>query len=94
MPPENRTLTLSGTQKLIALILTILTAVTSATTSVAIFKTSTNYQLEDHDRRITKLESRADNNDKSVNEITAKLDTVIAILQRVEREQQKGTPNH
>jgi hypothetical protein len=41
-------------------------------------------QQEDHERRITKLETRADDADTKFAELSGKLDTTIAILNRVE----------
>jgi hypothetical protein len=38
----------------------------------------------DHERRISKLELRTDNLDQKFSEMNAKLDTTIAILNRVE----------
>lgn len=39
------------------------------------------------ERRIMKLETRADNTDKTIGEINSKLDVAVAILQRMETEQ-------
>jgi hypothetical protein len=86
---SDKPITFSGAHKLLALALSIGTAVMSAGTSYVIFRTGTSYQLEDHERRINKLEGRADNNDKTVNEINSKLDVAVAILQRIDREQQR-----
>jgi septal ring factor EnvC (AmiA/AmiB activator) len=40
----------------------------------------------DHERRINKLEARADTTDKQVGEMAGKLDVCVAILERIERQ--------
>lgn len=40
----------------------------------------------EHERRITRVEARADSTDKDVATINAKLDVAVAILQRMEKQ--------
>jgi flagellar biosynthesis protein FlhB len=43
------------------------------------------YGHPDHERRITKLEARADSADKDISAIKSQLDVAVAILQRIEQ---------
>ena len=45
----------------------------------------------DHERRVTKLEIRTDDQQRTIGDIRARLDTLVAIMERVERSINRDT---
>jgi hypothetical protein len=45
----------------------------------------------EHERRISKLETREDGSDRTINEMSSRLDVAIAILQRIDKQVNKNS---